>query len=66
VAFLHQRSNLRYHLRNPSRVARLPFDDEVVALGTNVNVEQRFEVAEVFVVRPEQGLDGGLGNRDFP
>ena len=40
----------------------LAFDDELVALRADANVEQRFEVAEVFVVGPEEGLEGGLGD----
>jgi hypothetical protein len=53
MTFLQQRGNLRHDLRHPRRVGRLAFDDEVIALRANVNVEQRFEVTEVFVVGPE-------------
>ena len=66
MAFLQQRGNLRDDLRHPCRVGRFAFDDEVISLRANVNVEQRFEVTEVFVVGPKEGLDGGLGNRDLP
>ena len=52
-------------LRDACRVLRVAVDDELVALRPDLDVEQRFEVAEVFVVGPEEGLDGGLRDRDL-
>ena len=49
-----------------SNDSKLALDEEVVTLRANMNVEERFEVTEVFVVRPEQGLESGLWNRDLP
>jgi hypothetical protein len=53
------------NLRHAGGVVRLAFDDEFVALGPDSYVEQRFEVAEIFVVCPEEGLDSCLRYGNF-
>ena len=65
MAFVDERGQLRDELRDARRVLGLAFDDELVPLRLDVDVEERFEVAEVFVVRPEERLDGGLGDRNL-
>jgi hypothetical protein len=60
VTFFDEGRRLRDDLGDARRVVRLAFDDELVALCPDSYVEQRFKVAEVFVVRPEEGLDGRL------
>jgi hypothetical protein len=47
-------------------VLGLAVDDELVSLGADADIEQRFEMAKVFVERPEQGLNGGFGDRNLP
>jgi hypothetical protein len=57
---------LRQQLSDARNVIGLSLDDELVALCPNSNVEHRFEVAEVFVVGPDKGLESGLGDRNLP
>jgi hypothetical protein len=57
VAFGDERADLIDQPRDLRGVLRLPFDDQLVSLGPDADVEKRFEVAEVFVVGPEEGLD---------
>jgi len=47
---------------DPVEVGGGALDHEVVALGADADVEQRFEVLEVLVVGAEQRLDPFLGN----
>jgi hypothetical protein len=65
VALLDQGAELPDQTRDPGGVVGLAFDDELVPLGPNLDVEERFEVAEVFVIRPEEGLDAGLRDGDL-
>ena len=65
MPLFHQRAELGDELRDARRVVRLPFDNQIVALGPDLDVQQGFEVAEVFIVRAEQRLDGGLRNRNL-
>jgi hypothetical protein len=65
MALFDERGKLRHELRHPRGVFGLAFDDELVALRADANVQERFEMAEVFIVRPEERLDGALGNRNL-
>jgi hypothetical protein len=65
MPFHHEGSKLGDKLCYSRRVVGLPFDEQIIPLRLDVHVEERFEVAEVFVVRPEEGFDGGLGDRNL-
>jgi hypothetical protein len=65
VSLFDERRQLRDELRDARRVFGLAFDDELVALRADADVQECFEMAEVFIVRPEQRLDGALGNRNL-
>jgi hypothetical protein len=62
MPLLHHGAELRDELPHSRGVVRLSFDEELVALRADVDVEQRFEVAKVVVVGPEEGLGSGLRN----
>jgi len=61
----HEGRQLRDELSDPSGVLGLAFDNQIVPLRLDVDVEECFKVAEVFVLRPEESLDGGLGDRNL-
>jgi hypothetical protein len=65
VTLPYQGSQLRDELGDARGVLGLAFDNQIIPLRLDVDVEECFEVAEVFVLRPEEGLDGGLGDRDL-
>jgi hypothetical protein len=46
------------------RAGIVAFDKQLVALGADSDMEERFEVFEVLVVGAEERLDSGFGNGD--
>ena len=62
MALLDECAELLHQLRDARGVVGLAFDDQLVALGPDADVQKRFEVAQVFVVGPEERLDARLGD----
>jgi hypothetical protein len=52
-------------LRHLGCRVRIAFDEQLVALRADLNVEHRLEVAEVVVVGADEGLQRGLRNGDL-
>ena len=61
----NERADLFDESRDLRGVLRVTFDNELVALSPHTDVEKGFEVAEIFVVGPEEGLDGRLRDGDL-
>ena len=64
VTVAHQRRQLADNPVDAVEGRVLAFDDQIVALRADANVEQRFEVLEVLVVGAEERLDSRFGNGD--
>ena len=47
-------------------IGRFSFHDHLVPAGADPHVEQRFEVLQIFVVAPKQGLHAVIRDGDFP
>src|SRR4029078_11726256 len=62
VAVAHQRRELAHDPVHAVEARGGAFDHEVAALRADADVEQRFEVLEVLVVRAEERFDPFLGN----
>ena len=62
MAFVDERAELIDQARDLGRVRRIAFDDQLVALGPDADVEERFELPEVVVVGPEEGRHARLGH----
>ena len=65
VAAAHQAGQLVEHPLGARDVGRLPFDDQLVAAGTDADAELRFEMLEVLVVAAEQRFDALVGDADL-
>jgi len=61
-AVAHQRGELSDDAVDFVEVRRLSFDEQIVPLGADADVEQRLEVFEVLVVGAEQRLDPLFGD----
>ena len=64
VAVSHERRQLSHHAIDVFRAGSVAVHEELVALGADADVEQRFEVFEVLVVGAKQRLDAFFGNGD--
>ena len=62
VAVANQRRQLIDHAIDLIEIRGLAFDQEIVAVRADADVEERFEVLEILVVRAEQRLDPFLGD----
>jgi hypothetical protein len=62
VTVFDQPRQLLDKARDTGGVGWFAFDEEVVSLRSNANVEQRLQVAEVVVVGADEGFQGRLGN----
>jgi hypothetical protein len=49
---------------HPIEIGRVAVNEQVVTLGTDADIEARFEVLEVLVVGAEERLDAFFGNGD--
>ena len=65
MPLVHERRQLFDQVGDTGGIFRLALDQQVAALRADTDVEQRFEIAEVIVVRPDEGFQGGLGDRDL-
>jgi len=54
MSFGDERANLLDQSGDLTRVFGLPLDEQIVALRSNADVEEPFEVAEIVVVGPEE------------
>ena len=63
-AVAHQRRQLADHAVDLVEVGRFAFDEQIVPLGADADVEERLEVLEVLVVGAEQRLDPLFGDGD--
>jgi len=61
----HQSGQLIQHALRPRHVLRFPFDDELVAVGTDPHPKLGLEVFEVLVEAAEQRLDVLVWNGDL-
>ena len=64
VTVAHQRGELADDAFDPIRPGRLALHQQIVPLRTDSDVEQRFEVLEILVVRAEQRFDPLFGDGD--
>ena len=62
VALLQEARQLAHGPLDADLVVRRTLDEQVAALGADAHAEGGFELAEVLVVGPEEGLDAILGN----
>jgi hypothetical protein len=65
VSFADERADLIDEARHLGCIFRIAFGDQFVALRPYADVEKRFEMAEILVVCPEEGLDSRLGDGDL-
>ena len=63
-AVSHQRRELADDAVHLVEVGRFAFDEQIVPLGADPDVEEGLEVLEVLVVGAEQGLDPLFGDGD--
>jgi len=62
VSFVDERADLVDEAGDLRSILRVALDDELVAVSADANVEERFEVAKILVIGPEQSLDGRRGD----
>ena len=62
MAFIDQPAELFDETRDFSGADRIAFDQQLVALGPDANVQEGFQLPEVVVVSPEQGRHARLGH----
>ena len=65
MALIDQPAELFDEARDFGGAARIAFDQELVALGSDANVQEGFQLPEVVVVGPEQGRHARLGHCYF-
>ena len=64
VAVAHQRRQLTDHAVHFVEVGRLALDEQLVPLGADADVEERFEMFEVLVVGAKERFDPLFGDGD--
>jgi hypothetical protein len=62
VALVDERSHLVDQAADLGGVLRVALNDELVALGPDLDVQERLQVPQVFVVGAEERFECGLGN----
>ena len=65
MAFIDQPAELLDKSRDFGGAARIAFDQQLVALGSDANVQKGLQLPEVVVVGPEQGRHARLGHCYF-
>jgi hypothetical protein len=64
VAFSDEGADLFDESRHLARILGLTFDEQIVALRSNADVQEAFEVAEIVVVGPEERGKAVLADGD--
>jgi len=65
VPLIHHAGQLPEHALGATDICGVPFDDDFLLIGPDLDVELRLEQLEVFVKRTEQRFGPGFGQINF-